>query len=283
MANFDSARPFPVLGRAGDYSQASFDKSMDISTDRLSIEVFNPKNLVNSLAGSKVADYLLIENRSTATKIFIPLEDEEVVVPIPVQQLWGLTSLTLVQISTGFFTLVDERQNLFDEFFKGDKSTELEIRPGEILGVGETNHINVNGSSGANWIQFAKNEDSPMEYQVSTGATGNIVVHLGRELYTAAMFAMAESRSTYWATLSLAKPGVEFAIQSVLNGAWDDEVDGMPDWFEGLALRLSELGIKDAEDIEELAELQRISMQILETEILEPLVELTRESHTEEL
>lgn len=283
MANFDSARPFPVLGRAEDYRQASFEKSMVISADGLTVEVSNPNNLVNSLAGSQVADCLLIENRSTATKTFIALEGEEVVVSIPVQQLWGVTSLTLVQISTGSFTLIDENQDLFNEFFNGASSAEFEIRPGEILGVGETQHINVSGSSGANWIQFSKNESSSLEYQVSTGATGNIVVHLGKELYGAAMFAMSDAQTRYWATLSLAKPGVEFAIKSVLNGGQDDEVDGMPEWFEGLALRLSELGIKDEEDLEELTKLQSISMQILETEILVPLVDMIRESHTEEL
>lgn len=281
MANFDSARPFPVLGRAGDYKQADFEKSMVIASDGSSVEVSNTPNLVNSLAGDHVADFLLIENRPTATKKFVPLEDEEVVVPVPVGQLWGVTSLTIVQVSTDFLTLADDSQSLFDDFFRGEMGSEFEIRPGEVLGAGESQHINVSGSSGTNWIQFDKNEDSSFEYRVSTGATGNIVVHLGKELYGAAMIAMSTVESRYWATLSLAKPGVEFAIQSVLSDG-NEEIDEKPEWFEGLVLRLSDLGIKGAEDIEELTELQRISMQLLESEILGPLVALIHESQTEE-
>jgi hypothetical protein len=281
MANFDSARPFPVLGRAGDYKHADFEKSMVIASDGSSVEVLNTHNLVNGLAGDRVSDFLLIENRPTAMKRFIPLEGEEVVVPVPVDQLWGFTSLTLVQVSIDFLTLADESQSLFDDFFRGEIDSEFEIRPGEILGAGESKHINVSGSSGTNWIQFDKNEDSPFEYRVSTGATGNIIVHLGKELYGAAMIAMSTAESRYWATLSLARPGVEFAIQSVLRDG-NEEIDEKPEWFEGLVLRLSELGIKDAEDVEELTELQRISMQVLESEILGPLVDLIRESQTEE-
>ena len=281
MANFDSARPFPVLGRSGDYKQADFEKSMVIASDGSSVEVSNTPNLVNSLAGDHVADFLLIENRPTATKKFVPLEDAEVVVPVPVGQLWGVTSLTIVQVSTDFLTLADENQSLFDDFFRGEMGSEFEIRPGEILGAGESQHINVSGSSGTSWIQFDKNEDSSFEYRVSTGATGNIVVHLGKELYGAAMIAMSTVESRYWATLSLAKPGVEFAIQSVLSDG-NEEIDEKPEWFEGLVLRLSDLGIKGAEDIEELTELQRISMQVLESEILGPLVELIQESQAEE-
>jgi hypothetical protein len=280
MANFESARPFPVLGRTGDYKEASFDKEMAISPDGSSVKISNISNLVNRLAGDRVGDYLLIENRSTATKRFIPLEGGELVVAIPVSQLWGVTSLTILQISIDLLTLVDANQTLFDDFFRGDPKTQFDIRPGEILGVGETLYLNVSGSSGSNWIQFDKNEDSAFEYRVSTGATGNIVVHLGKELFGAAMMAMSSPESRYWATLSLAKPGVEFAIQSVLRGG-GEEVDEKPDWFEGLVLRLSELGIKDEEDAEELTELQRISMQILEAEIVGPLVELIRESEME--
>jgi hypothetical protein len=253
---------------------------MAISPDGSSVKISNISNLVNRLAGDRVGDYLLIENRSTATKRFIPLEGGELVVAIPVSQLWGVTSLTILQISIDLLTLVDANQTLFDDFFRGDPKTQFDIRPGEILGVGETLYLNVSGSSGSNWIQFDKNEDSAFEYRVSTGATGNIVVHLGKELFGAAMMAMSSPESRYWATLSLAKPGVEFAIQSVLRGG-GEEVDEKPDWFEGLVLRLSELGIKDEEDAEELTELQRISMQILEAEIVGPLVELIRESEME--
>ena len=281
MANFESARPFPVLGRFGDYKQENFIKSMVIASDGSSVEISNTPNIVNRLAGDRVADFLLIENRPTAAKHFVPLQGDEVVVAIPVDQLWGVVSLTILQVSIDFLTLADESQLLFDEFFKGESKTEFEIRPGEVLGVGESQHVNVSGSSGTNWIQFDKSEESSFEYRVSMGQTGNIVVRLGKELYSAAMIAMSSPESRYWATLSLAKPGVEFAIQSVLRGG-NEEVDDKPDWFEGLALRLSELGIKDAEDIEELTELQRISMEVLETEVLGPLVELIRESHSEE-
>jgi hypothetical protein len=281
MANFESARPFPVLGRAGDYKEAVFEKSMAISSDGSSVQISNRPNVVNSLAGDLVGDYLLIENRATAKKEFIKLDGDELEIPIPVNQLWGVTSLTLLQISTDLITLVDDSQELFDEFFRGANETEFKVRPGEVLGVGESQHINVSGSSGSNWIQFDKNEDSSFEYRVSFGATSNIVVHLGKELYSAAMIAMSSPESRYWATLSLAKPGVEFAIHSVLNDE-SEEIDERPEWFEGLVLRLSELGIDDAEDLEDLTELQRISMQVLETEVLAPLVELIRDSQTEE-
>lgn len=281
MADFESARPFPVLGRSGDYKHAEFAKSMVISSDGSTVEVSNTPNLVNDLAGDRVADFLLIENRPTATKLFIPLEDDELVVTVPINRLWGVASLTILQVSIDFLALADEGQDMFDVFFKGEGKTEFEIRPGEVLGVGESQYVNVSGSSGSNWIQFDKTEESSLEYRVSMGQTGNIVVHLGKELYSAAMIAMSSPESRYWATLSLAKPGVEFAIQSVLRSG-NEEIDERPEWFESLGLRLSELGIKDEEDIEELPELQRISMEVLETEVLGPLVELIRESHSEE-
>jgi hypothetical protein len=281
MTIYESARPFPVLGREGDYKEAVFLKSMLLSSDGFTLRVTNKPNLVNELCGERVGDYLLIENRTTATKKFIPLDENELEINLPLAELWGVTSLTILQISIEALELVDEDQDLFDDFFKYEGGTVFEIRPGEVLGFGEAQYVNVSGSTGSNWIQFDKNEDSDFEYRVSTGVTGNIVVHLGKELYSAAMLAMASPESRYWATLSLAKPGVEFAIRTVLSGG-NEEIDERPDWFEGLALRLSGLGVHDEEDIQELTELQHISMKILESEVLAPLVELLRQSQTEE-
>lgn len=281
MANFEAARPFPVLGRSGDYKDASFEKSMSLSSDGFSVEISNVPNLVNTLAGSSVGDFLLIENRSTATKLFIPLEGNIVVVPVPADQLWGLTSLTILQISLEPFSLVDENQDQFDDFFKGETKTEFDVREGEVVGVGESQHLNIGGSSGSSWIQFDRNEASSFDYRVSSGVSGNIVVHLGNELFEATMMAMSSPETRNWATLSLAKPGVEFAIQSALSET-SEEFDERPEWFEGLIFRLSELGITDADDIKDLTELQRVSMQILENEVLVPLTELIRESQSEE-
>lgn len=281
MSNHGAARPFPVLGREGDYPDAGFEKTMSLSPDGLRLSISNKLNSVNKLCGSSVGDFLLIENRGTATKIFIPLEAEELEVSIPVDRLWGITSLVLMQISTESVELVDADNKLFDSFFSSPGGTKFEIRPGEVLGVGEPQFVNVGGSSGTSWIQFDLNEGSSLDYRVSTGATGNVVIHLGRDLYKAAMVAMTSPEVRHWATLSLAKPGLEYAIQSVLGDS-TEELDEKPAWFEGLFIRLTAMGIEKEEDIQELSDLQYITMKMLEAEVLEPLIKAISEAQLED-
>jgi hypothetical protein len=170
---------------------------------------------------------------------------------------------------------------LFDEFFRSPGGAVVDIRPGEVLGVGEPLFVNIGGSSGTSWIQFDLNETSSLDFRVSTGATGNIVIHLGRDLYRAAMVAMTSPEGRYWATLSLAKPGLEHAIRSVLADS-TEELDEKPAWFEGLSIRLAAMGIDEEEDIRDLTELQSISMKLLEAEVLEPLITVLNEAQLED-
>jgi hypothetical protein len=165
MTNLTGSRPFPVLGRFDDYSETPFEKELTVDIATGSIEIKNHPNIVNLLAGSEVRDYLVIENSQTAFKDLIELPDGIVELQLDLSKLLGLTRLTLLQVAQNEFGLV-ANENV-NSFFKNDEGqTRFDIRPGEVLGFGETLTLDIAPTTGSSWIIFSNTGDPSFDFTV---------------------------------------------------------------------------------------------------------------------
>jgi hypothetical protein len=276
MNNLTGSRPFPVLGRFDDYSDTLFKKRLSLDLRSGAVEIDNEPNLVNALAKQEVKDYLVVENPQTAFKDLIELPEGTSKVQLDLAKLLGLTRLTLLQVSQGQFELPAAED--VNQFFKTDQeSTVFQIRPGEVLGYGETLTIDVAPSTGSSWIVFSNTGDPSFEFSVEHGKSGKIVVSMGSKLYDLCMSSLTDPASKIWANLAFAKPAIEFAILEMFS---DSEIEegSAPSWADGLRLSLKNIGISGIEDVKELNNLQKAAMKLLEEPALLPLVDLMSEN-----
>lgn len=274
MAILDAARPFPVLGRSDDYQTANFEKVLEVDPQSFMIRVQNFRNLVNELFGDAVADFVVVENTSTCYRKFIPLEGDGIhEFALEAGQMLGVVSITIVQLAISEFATPEKpfpKHKDFDKFFQ-ESISHMSVSFGDLLGFGETLFLEIDAGSNGSWITLSNSKAKDFSYKVDLGADGRVVAHMGQNLYSTVIRAMSEPNLRDWVELAVVKPALEFGIKDCLSAAV--EQGSRPYWHEGLLARLSEVGISFEHDVEDVSELQRVAMQLLERELLQPLSE----------
>jgi hypothetical protein len=263
MAILEAARTYPVLGRFDDYGNLKFSKSFKIDTETGKIEIDNSPNRVNEIAGGQVIEILVVENPFTAKKTLFPISDAKEVLTLDLDKFLGDVSITLMQVAGERVRL--ESSDSFSDFFSKDseESSVFHLKPGEILGFGETQHVRIDPSGGSSWLEFSDTGKKGFSFEVSLGA--KVVAHVGTDLYQLISRANREVETKHWVTLSYVRSALEIAISRTLADI-DNEADDVGEWQNKLRENVQEIGYADAGESVDISQVQKIALSLLEEE-----------------
>ena len=267
MINLEAARSYPVLGRFDDYEGFSFDKSFVVDPDTWQVLIHNPPNLVNEIANGKVMDALVMENPHGHKKIILPVSNEAEAINLNLADFYGHAHLTLMQIAEEEVTLKGSES--FSDFFREESGeTTFSIKPGEVLGFGETLSIKVDPSGGSSWLQFSNTGQKGFGFEVAL--EDKVVINVGSDLHKLVMRGSSDPYTKHWINLSFVRSAIETALaKTVMNQ--DAVLDEIPEWEARLREEIGnspELFVDDQLDI---AVIQKKALSLMETESMKPV------------
>lgn len=269
MVVLEAARTYPVLGRFDDYSGFTFDKSFVIDTDKWQVEIKNLPNRVNEIATGVVLEVLVIENPYASKKIIFPLKSEAETVRLKLDDFLGDVSITLMQIAADDVKLVSS--DSFSKFFANDSNGEAEydVRPGEILGFGETQILRVDPSGGASWIQFSNTQKQGFDFDVALG--DKVVINVGSDLHKLVTQGSPDPITKHWINLSFVRSALELAIAHAAVNR-DASPDDQAQWEDHLRELVQDIPIQDSNDNVDISEVQKAALKLMVDESLRPVL-----------
>jgi hypothetical protein len=269
MVLLEAARTYPVLGRFDDYSEFTFDKSFVINSETWKVEIKNPPNRVNEIAKGEILEVLVIENPYASKKIIVPLKSETETVRLKLDDFLGDVSLTLMQIAEDDVKLISS--NSFSKFFSNDLNDEAEydVRPGEILGFGDTQILRVDPSGGASWIQFSNTQKPGFDFEVALG--DKVVINVGSDLHKLVTLGSSDPITKHWINLSFVRSALEVAIAHASMNR-DANFDDQAQWEDHLRELVQDLPIQDSKNNVGISEVQKVALSLMVDESLKPVL-----------